>query len=487
MIKKKSIKINAVLNILNTFLTMSFSLLTYPYASRVLQVENWGKVNYTNSIVSYFVLIAGLGISTYAVREGSGYKEQKRELNLFASQMFSFNFGTSVIAYALLIIIIFLNPSLREYWLLFLIQGVAIINVWIGANWINIVFEDYVFITIRSIVVQLLSIVMLFSFVKEQNDFYLYAAINVSSNFVVGIINLFYVSRYCKFYFTTHINIRKHLKPILVFFSNTLAVTIYINSDTTMLGWRLGNYYVGLYSVAVKIYTAIKTIIAAVYNVSISRLSEHVAQGDMQSYKVLLNKIINTVILFSLPATFCLFVLAKEIIILLSGQEYIASKDALKILALAIFFAIMGGVLAYCVDVPLKQERKVLIATIVSAVENIVLNIFLIPRMGIKGTALTTLIAEITVFVILLIGLKTQRCLFDINAISINIIKCTVAIIPMFGLKYLYDYWGEGRLLIKTTIFTIIVGVGYIGIGLVLKNEYLLSLLKLNVQRRNGK
>lgn len=484
MTKRKSIKINVVLNIINTFLTMSFSLLTYPYASRVLQVENWGKVNYTNSIVSYFVLVAGLGINTYAIREGSSYKRQQRKLNLFASQMFSFNFGTSVMSYVLLIIIIFLNTSLREDWLLFLIQGIAIINVWIGSNWINVVFEDYVFITIRSIVVQLLSLVLLFSFIKDQNDFYYYAAINVIPNFVLGIINLFYVRKYCKFYFTTHINIRKHLKQIFVFFSNTLAVTIYINSDTTMLGWILGNYYVGLYSVAVKIYTAIKTIITAVYNVSIARLSEQVAQGDMQSYKVLLNKIINTVILFSIPAMFCLRVLAKEIIIILSGSEYIASKDALEILAFAIFFAIMGGVLAYCVNVPLKQEKKVLTATMISAAENIILNIFLIPRMGIKGTALTTLMAEMTVFMILLIGLRKQRCLFDINAISINIMKCTIAIIPMYGIKFFYYYLGEESGLIKTFIFILVVGIEYIGIGMVLKNEHIFSLLKLDVKRR---
>lgn len=42
-----------------------------PYASNVLQVENLGKVNFASSVCGYFLLFAGLGISSYAVREGS--------------------------------------------------------------------------------------------------------------------------------------------------------------------------------------------------------------------------------------------------------------------------------------------------------------------------------------------------------------------------------------------------------------------------------
>ena len=50
-----------------------FPLITFPYASNVLQVENLGKVNFASSVCGYFLLFAGLGISSYAVREGSRY------------------------------------------------------------------------------------------------------------------------------------------------------------------------------------------------------------------------------------------------------------------------------------------------------------------------------------------------------------------------------------------------------------------------------
>ena len=56
----------------STFLTISnyvFPLITYPYVSRVLQVERIGLCNFVDSIINYFILFSMLGISTYGIRE----------------------------------------------------------------------------------------------------------------------------------------------------------------------------------------------------------------------------------------------------------------------------------------------------------------------------------------------------------------------------------------------------------------------------------
>ena len=76
MIKSKSIKINAALSVIKQLCSVVFPLITIPYISRVLQVEAYGKVNFGNSVVSYFVLLAGLGVSTYAIREYAMIKKR---------------------------------------------------------------------------------------------------------------------------------------------------------------------------------------------------------------------------------------------------------------------------------------------------------------------------------------------------------------------------------------------------------------------------
>mgnify|MGYP001014514563 FL=1 len=79
--KSKSLGINALLNAIRSGLSVVFPLITYPYAFRVLHAESIGKVNYALSIIGYFSLIAALGISTYAVREGAKLRKNKEKLN----------------------------------------------------------------------------------------------------------------------------------------------------------------------------------------------------------------------------------------------------------------------------------------------------------------------------------------------------------------------------------------------------------------------
>ena len=67
-----------------TLMSMIFPLVTYPYVTRILQVENIGKINFSGSVVSYFTLLAGLGISTYAIREGAGLRQDKHKFEIFS-------------------------------------------------------------------------------------------------------------------------------------------------------------------------------------------------------------------------------------------------------------------------------------------------------------------------------------------------------------------------------------------------------------------
>ena len=69
-LKIRSLGTNALLNGIKNVMALCFPLISFPYVSRILKVENLGKYTFSQSFVSYFVLLAGLGISTYAVREG---------------------------------------------------------------------------------------------------------------------------------------------------------------------------------------------------------------------------------------------------------------------------------------------------------------------------------------------------------------------------------------------------------------------------------
>ncbi len=83
MAEKQSLRINAILNVVKSSLSIIFPLITYPYIYHVLNSENIGKVNFANSIVSYFSLFAMFGISQYAIREGAKIRNNKKSCRNF--------------------------------------------------------------------------------------------------------------------------------------------------------------------------------------------------------------------------------------------------------------------------------------------------------------------------------------------------------------------------------------------------------------------
>ena len=80
--KNKSFKLNMVLNGIKGLMGILFPLISFPYVSRVLGVENLGRFNFASSVVSYFILVANLGITPYAIRECAKVRESRKKAGI---------------------------------------------------------------------------------------------------------------------------------------------------------------------------------------------------------------------------------------------------------------------------------------------------------------------------------------------------------------------------------------------------------------------
>ena len=69
-----------------------------PYASRTLGPIGIGSVQYAQSWVSYFSLLSGLGISSYAVREGAKIRDNPKRLGKFSTEIMNFSVFSTAIA-----------------------------------------------------------------------------------------------------------------------------------------------------------------------------------------------------------------------------------------------------------------------------------------------------------------------------------------------------------------------------------------------------
>lgn len=433
--KYKSLGTNAVLNAVRSGLSILFPLITYPYAFRVLHASGMGQINYATSIVSYVSLAAGLGISTYAVRQGARIRDNREAVNRFISEILSFNLLTTLAAYLILFFCLALVPKLQSYRAVILILSSTVLFTTLGMEWIITIYEDYLFVTVESIVTHVLSLILLFALVRSADDVLRYAFLTALTSLAICVMNRLYCRKYVTLHLTRRMNLKKHLRPILNFFANSVATTIYVSSDTTMLGWMEGDYYVGIYSIAVKIYTVIKQVIASLYQVAIPRISYYAGQEDEESIRRVYTQIISALTVVLLPVSAGLAVTSPAIIRIMGGEEYEKAALTLGILAISLIGAIYGGAVTYCLNIPLERERYNVQATGISAALNIGLNLFLIPLFQQNGAAVTTAISEFFVFLYsaVLLHKQKKKSYLDWKAVRTSLLHALLGILTIIA------------------------------------------------------
>ena len=475
--KRKSLGINAFLNGLRSVLTLLFPLITFPYVSRVLSIEGIGSYNFSNTYINYFILIASLGIATYAVREGAKYRDNKDKINEFASQVFSLNMIATLIAYLLLFASLIIFKNLHNYVSCILIFSLQILFTTLGTEWVYTIYEDYAYITIRSIIFKLISIALLFLLVKKTEDYLIYAAITVLSAVGSNLLNFLHAKKFVHIRLTIKINWKSHLKPVLVIFASAIAITIYVSSDTTILGLLKNDYAVGIYSTSVKIYQMAQNLLSALLTVTIPRLAFLWGKRRISEYDQVLSKVINSLGILVLPAAIGLILLSREVVLLIASEKYLPSVNSLRIISWAIIFSIFSWIFSDCVLIPAKRENLVLRNTIVTAIENIILNFILIPFMSYDGTSLSTVIAEFTVMIMNGYSCRDiiKPVIFRKDTLK-NLLDSIIGCVGIVVVCLLCDY-GFNSLILKTVLSVVLSVIMYGAILILLKNKNAYSML----------
>lgn len=477
----KKIKKNTFYNILKTTSTILFPLITFPYISRVLGPTNIGIINFSNSIISYVTLLASLGVSTYGIRECAKRINEKSAVSQTASEIFSINMCSTIVAYILLFCMTICVPKLFEKSTAIFVLSLSIFATTIGCDWINTAYEDLKYVALRTFVFQIISVILMFVFVKEPDDYMKYIYISVFACSGGNVLNVFYRRRYCKIRFTTKMKIKTHLKSILTVFVLTLSQNIFSNLDITMIGFFRNDYEVGLYSTSVKIYTIISTLITAISVVVIPKLSKAYNDKDKEKITQLQKYAFGYIVTLGIPCIFGINILAKEIIQVIAGTEYVKAAVSLRVLSIALLFAIIGGgFLGNILLLPSGNEKIYMIATLVATILNSIFNIIFIPRNGIVSAAWTTVVSEAVIFIIL--AIKVDGCYIEnvLEYLKAPIVAGMIFIPIKYAVKSILGY--NLLLYVCTTIALCI--ILYVCVLYKAKNKFFISLIK--VEKRSG-
>lgn len=456
-----------------TCFSILFPFITFPYISRVLLANNIGKVNFGSSYVVYYSLIASLGITTYAIRECAAVKNDKNKLSNIASQIYSINIITTFVAYILLFLSLIIFRKLDNYRELIIIQSTVILFTTLGADWLNSAMEDFKYITIRTIAFQVISLILMFIFVHKSDDYIKYALITVLSSSGANIMNILYRKRYCKVRFTSNIDWKKHIVPIMLLFVMILSQTIFNTVDVTMLGLIKGDYEVGIFSSAQKMSSIINQLISSLMFVIMPKMSYLFAEGDYNKINKLLRKVLGFNILIGLPCVVGVACLSEDIIFIIAGKGFLQAAPVLSLLMIALFWGLFGGnFLGNAVLLPSKGEKYYMIVCCITAMVNIILNAILIPIFGAYGAASTTAFCGFLIFILLFFKVDKRIKIENLHSLFYApIIGCLLIFTVCFVLRVISNIY------IRSVVSILCSGIIYGIAVIILKNDIALEVI----------
>ena len=487
--KQKSIAVNTVLNSIRMTLTILVPLLTYPYITRIFSSDGIGQYEWVKSVVSIFTLVASMGINTYAVREGSRIRNDRKKFTKFAQELFIINLISTVICYIILFGLIASVPKFSQYRTYLLIYSINIGLSALSLDWVYGVYEDYAYITARQIIVQIVSVCGLFLLVRDENDLIIYIIITTVSNSGANIFNFIRARKYADFKPVWNYCFKLHIIPVLVFFGTRFAMNAYNSLDTFILGLMCDDKSVGYYNVAVKINTILVTFFGAMSPVYLPRMITYISQKNDSAFNSLLKKAIKLKTILIYPMVCGLFCYAPQIIWLIAGDDFTNAVPTLRILCFVLGFVIMSSIVQNDVLIPKRKEKVVLVLTIIAAVSNVLISCILIYLIGYNGAAIGSLLAEGIIFIsgVIYIIKKERLNLFKI--IPAETFRYFIASVIMSAVCFIVKYFISDNIKIMLIGVPVAVVI-YFLVLLILKDKFLIDNLNNIIKkiiRKNNK
>ena len=477
VIQIKTVKLNFLLNLTRMILGMAFIVITTPYIARILGPKSLGKVEYVNSLITYFMLFSALGIPSYGVREVAKYRDNSKELSKLVLEILTILCITTIIGYIVLFGLLYSYKSLYELKDIILVMSINIICNNIGIDWFYQGIENQLYITKRFILVRILTLIAMFIFIKNKEDYLIYAFILVMMQSGSNILNFINLRKYISFKDIKFkdLEIKKHIKSIFIIFMATVATAIYLQLDSIMIG-NISKEAVGIYIVPNKLIRMMLVIVTALGTVLLPRITNCLRNKDYINYDLYMNISLNYIFFIAVPLAVSTFLLSEDIINIMAGSQFVASVLTLKILSPILFMIGVAYFLGFQLLYPLGLEKYYSYSLIIASLINFVFNYLMIPKYLQNGAAIGTVVAE-TVGPLIMLFFAREH----IKKISFFSRKRLKYFIATFIMSLIIIYVKKMEFSSAETIICsfILGGVAYIGVLLLLKEEICVEGIKI--------
>lgn len=411
--EKKSLFKNSIYKALLSIANIAIPIIIGPYITKLLDVDLYGAYNKVYAEFQIFLIFATFGIYTYGVKEISKIRNNKEKLEELFSNLFIFGIVTNIVVGIIYVMYsIFTSSGITtSIYLVFIIQIVA--NIFY-IEFLNEAFENYKFITIKTLIIKIIYLLLLVFFVKKPTDIIIYAVIISIIVFLNNIVSYIYVKRKIKINLRK-INLKKYIKPLFLVLIITNVEVLYSQLDRIMLGKFVTDVSVTMYYIPYYLVSMLASIPYSIINVSIPRLSYVAEVEGKDNYQNMLKNSVSSLLFIIIPMCVGIAVLSSEVVFLYAGDKY---SNISSILVLACIIRIIISIESVMTNLVLyvnNKEKKLIKFTLIFGILNLLLNsILVVCKVFTPFTAmLTTGIAELS--------LSTTQYLYIKKKMNINI------------------------------------------------------------------
>ena len=333
----------------------------------------------------------------YAIREIARDRNDVVKMNRTAVEILLLHLILTLIGYLVVAILCFTIPQIQINVLLFLILSLKLFFNAIGCEWFYVGIEDFTYITIRGLIVKILSIFLLFAFVKSKTDLLFYGCYLVFGVLGGNVFNFLRLRKYISYkkILLSELNIERHIKPILKVFSFSVVVSIYVNLNTVLLGFLKNAFVVGYFAAATKVMQMLLSLSSCLGSVMMPRTSNLIAENKEKEFNALTQKSYDFTLAIATPITVGLLICAPYIISVFCGEKFDDSILPSQIIAPVILIVAISNVFGIQILYPKGKINIVTLCCGIGAITDVLLNFLLIPRFSCIGTSIAYLSAEL--------------------------------------------------------------------------------------------
>lgn len=241
-------------------------LILIPYLINTIGIEKYGVINFALAFSFYFQVINEFGFDLSNVRHVVENRDNREKLSEILSAILQCKAYIIIVTGCIYLSTIFLFDLFREDYFVYLLAFIRILSIAITPFWFFRSMENLQLVTRIIVPVKFFAILPMFFVVKKPDDYTWVMFFFTLECVLTGLIFLFIaVKQYkLKIRWQRLSVVRSHFVDSIPFFTSTFVSRIYQTSNTVIIGLLFGNYAVGIYTTAEKLYFAYSSFVAPI-------------------------------------------------------------------------------------------------------------------------------------------------------------------------------------------------------------------------------